>query len=357
MKTISLLSVVIMMLLPAAAWGVLEVFEDFEGSTTIDSSKWVIWSGNGGASFQARVADGTETGAIGKAGFTGNYLTINDTSLSNNLGDLRECGIMYKDTIDFTKDPVLIEYDGLECYDEFGVGFTWNSNITRFIGGTTDAITSYAMNSQVPWTYSQAGTGIYNQHVVPTGYRGNYHFRLYFQYLGNQRLSVEISVWMDSSEFAGDYLSQSEQVLSPLVTGELQEWQFNESFNDCEALYVFFRFRDAWGPLPPPYTPVTGNDIRIDNIHIRVGPLNLPVPIDVIVTSATVQWASEVGAYYKVEWRDTVSDPWTVAPPLHRGDGDTITWVDMGDPEVGRSAPTLDGETPSRQYRIFKVFQ
>ena len=345
------------MFLNVTALAVLDVTEDFEGGTTIDPSKWVVWPGNGGAGFQARIADGNETGACGKAGFSGNYLTINDTSLGNNAGDLRECGIMYKDPIDFTQDPVLIEYDGLECYDEFGVGLTWNNNITRFIGGTSDAITSYAMNTQVPWTYSQAGTGVFNQHVVPTGYRGNYHFRLYFLYLGNQTLSVEISVWMDSSEFSGDYMSQPEQVLSPLVTGELQKWQFNVSYNDCAALYVYFRFRDAWGPLPPPYTPVTGNDIRIDNIHIRVGPLNIPVPIDVVATSATIQWASENGVYYKVEWRDSVSDPWAVAPPLQRGDGATLTWVDMGDPRVGRSAPTLAGQTPKRQYRVFKVFQ
>jgi len=362
----------VILLFSIDAFAEFELFEDFE-SGTLDSSKWEAWTGGpvpDPANFYVEVVDTNTVGPSGVAGVSGSYLRCATVDTANNQGmykNYRECGIYYKYPIDFTGDPVLIEYDGFEYVDEYGVGLTWTPNRRQFITGANDAVTSYAQNLTIPWTYNQGSYTVFNQHgppdppphgIIDRKY-GMQRFRLYFTYLGDDRLAVRISAWGNSEHFAGDYLSQEELVISPRYwDGAVQEWQLYPG--DAQALYVYFRFRDAQyageGSQWNPDTNWGGNDMRIDNIHIRVAPLNIPTPIDEIVPASVIKWLSIDGIYYRVEYRDSALDPWQVASPLLRGSGDGLTWVDSGDQWLGRSAPKLS-EIPKREYRVVKIFE
>jgi Concanavalin A-like lectin/glucanases superfamily len=96
------------------------------------------------------------------------------------------------------------------------------------------------------------------------------------------------------------------------------------------------------------------DDVRISRVARKFVAVDSEIvstaSIEFAGSGAKISWISETGATYDIQYKDA-GGTWTNMGLSITGTGDTLSYIDTGDPVSGRKAPALDSE---REYRVIK---
>ena len=319
------------------AWGAVVLTEDFESG--LDTATWQTFS-DSPSIFYPEASN--NVGPSGKAPYAGYYLRAATVDQANNLGDQRNCGIIYKLPINLTAQPVKISWQGFEWADAVGFGLTADTS-TNFDSMT--AVYLFLQNTDVTASVGQNGYDtITDNHQGPGAAgkpRGTAAAELTIERIASGLYGVNFSVTVNTIDGAEDFATLGDTViLSPGAAGQ-EIWHIPDG--DAQAIHLMFIFRDS---VPNAFS--MGNDIRIDNIRVELAGAGPQVGIGSAESSVSISWQTENGNEYVVATTDDMTSNWSDVA-VDTGTGYTMNYTDVGD--TARANPGSDTVT-QRFYSV-----